>query len=248
MKSNLRNGVGAVMLLLLAAFPVLLTGCTEKQSGMPEPVVTPDTQPAAVAGQNIDRGPRQPERDPFLPVFGGEAAEAQPSQVTAAGRDPFMQVDNVTEPPVIEAPEPEPPVTEPSEPEPTEAEPDETEPPDDSVEVTTPGRVTLHLMTLDRCWLDVFVDNERVMRTNVPNGETLLWSGSEEITLDQVGRPGAVMVTLNGRQLGRLADMVPSLVQGPLYYDFDQTRVQITLGHRYSGGVLVGLRFTVVTN
>ena len=97
----------------------------------------------------------------------------------------------------------------------------------------------LELSALDRCWLDVFVDGQRVLRTNVPAREYLHWQG-KQVELAQVGRAWAVQVTVNGQELGLLENLVAQLENG-----FTVPGVEITLERKYPGGVLVGLRFSV---
>lgn len=108
-----------------------------------------------------------------------------------------------------------------------------------------PGRVEVRVTTLDLCWLEVYVDGERVLRKNVPGGTTHTWVGEREVLLQQVGRERAVDLAVNGRDLGRLSALAPRLQGDPQTVETDGTRVKITLARRYRGGVLVGLKFAV---
>ena len=175
-------------------------------------------------------------RDPFRVADGSSDWERQNGEVDTSGRDPFVPVSGEPDVPV-EPEEPEEP-DEPVEPEDPVDEPDD---PDD--EVPLPDAVTVQITTLDRCWLDVFVDGTRELRTNVPQGETMEWQGSV-VLFEQVGREFAVEVTVNGQDLGRLGDLVQRLEEGPV----EEAGVQISLEQRFAGGVLVGLEFAVLAN
>jgi len=61
------------------------------------------------------------------------------------------------------------------------------------------------------------------------------------VRLEQVGREWALMLVVNGKNLGRLSAMVAELQKGPV--TFPDAGVIVSLDRRYSGGVLVGLRF-----
>jgi hypothetical protein len=174
---------------------------------------------------------QQPERDPFLVAAAAADWEKKEPAVVEEGRDPFAPAPNVEVPDV--KPE-EPPVTV-----------DPVDPVDPGENGTAPGMATVRLTALDRCWLEVLVNGQRELRTNLPRGETVTFEG-KEVRLEQVGREWALVVSLNGRMLGVLSDLVPDLQRGPLTYDFEGTRVRVTLGQRYSGGVLVGVNFTVL--
>jgi hypothetical protein len=218
--------------VLLAA--LLLAGCGAKEPAAPAPqapaVVTPPPVEVAVAV----RERQQPERDPFVVAEAGAEAREM-GEVEAAGRDPFAPVENVVLPekpdePVVPVDPVVPPVDPPVPPDPTGV---------------TPGLVAVQMTAIDRCWIDVYVDNERVLRTNMPNGETLTWEG-KQVRLEQVGREKALLLTLNGRYLGVVSELVPELLKGPKVYEFEGARVRVSLEHRYSGGVLVGLKFEVI--
>jgi hypothetical protein len=240
-------------LLLLCIF--VLAGCAAQQ------VVDPGTStPAPVEEQTEQvveiRELQAPERDPFavasvsepgreglvsaVEVEGrnpfiaaeGTGRDSLAGEVVPEGRNPFSEVPNeVTVPEEPEIPE------EPEEPGEIPVEPGEPEEP-----VLT-GNVQVWLVTLDRCWLDVLVDNVRVLRDNVPSGRTLVWDGSE-VRLEQVGREQAVSVTVNGKDLGRLSVLVQRLENGS--YEDREAGVRVSLERRYPGGVLVGLRFTAL--
>ncbi len=203
---------------------ILLSGCALKSPEIKQPAPAA-AQPAPAAGPLLARERRQPERDPFLAPAVVTAEQKKLAEIKEEGRDPFQPVPNVVIPPEVK-PE-EPPAAQPG-----------------PVEPGT-GPVNIQLVALDRCWIDVFVDNERVLRTNLPKDGSVSFAGGE-VRLEQVGREWALDVTLNGRYLGVLKDLVPDLQKGPVTYNFDGTRVRVSLGQRYSGGVLVGLNFKVI--
>ena len=234
------NRLGAVLLIMM----LVLTGCGKKAVPPTEPPKGPVVVQKEKVPPIVDAG--VPSRDPFgaggsgsvapkgvVPVegrdpFGGAAAgggwQAQPGQVLVAGRDPFSEGSGqVIVPPVIKPPEV--PIEEP--------------PVDVPVDPPVTSGVMIEVVTLDRCWLDVAVDNVRVLRTNVPVGETLKWQGQGEVRFDQVGRERAIQVKVNGKDLGRLDAFVPRLTNGSI----TEAGVQISLEKTYPGGVLVGLRF-----
>ncbi|MEW6244735.1 MAG: hypothetical protein AB1497_10875 [Bacillota bacterium] len=108
------------------------------------------------------------------------------------------------------------------------------------------GKVHVQILTLDLCWLDVFVDEVQVLRTNVLPDKTLEWTADSQVRLEQVGRERAVIVTVNGQRIGLLADLARRLVLEPYVIQTETTTIRITLEKRYTSGVLVGLRFAVV--
>lgn len=206
---------------LLMCMVIMLAGCG-RQAAAPQGSL-PDV-PQAVQKEKVplilDAG--VPERDPFAAAAAAASTDWQTARaaVSPGGRDPFAAGTAAELPP-----EPEVPAEEPGEP----------------GEVPAAGAVVVQLETLDRCWLEVFVDGRRVLRTNVPVGETLTWAGTREVVLEQVGREQAVLLVVNGRNLGRLAEVVPRLERGPV----TEGGVAISLERRYPGGVLVGLRFYI---
>jgi len=172
-----------------------------------------------------------PARDPFL-AQQGEAVARDAAQVPATGRDPFgrtadepgseqeaVAVTGSGRDPFREGGE-QPPVEEPDGPLPA-------------------GRVEIELFVRTRCWLDVFVDGERVLRDNVSAGETLRWQGGR-VELAQVGRSWAVELKVNGRDVGLLEELAAEFDRGPLV----RSGARITLQRKYPGGVLVGLLFS----
>lgn len=154
-------------------------------------------------------------RDPFKPGPKDPLPEVRPELPTQPGPEP---------PPTAEEPLPQqPPLITPQPPDPPQ-----------TGDTGPAGQVIVKLTALDRCWLEVFVDGEHRLRTNVPRDETLVYTG-KEIRLEQVGREWALLLTLGGQNLGLLQDLVPSLGKGPLSYDFEGTRVRVNLGQRYQG-------------
>lgn len=228
---------------LLMCMVIMLAGCG-RQAAAPQGSL-PDV-PQAVQKEKVplilDAG--VPERDPFAAAAAAAVREKGEAAAVVNGRDPFAAAAASTDWQTARAavspggrdpfaagtaaelpPEPEVPAEEPGEP----------------GEVPAAGAVVVQLETLDRCWLEVFVDGRRVLRTNVPVGETLTWAGTREVVLEQVGREQAVLLVVNGRNLGRLAEVVPRLERGPV----TEGGVAISLERRYPGGVLVGLRFYI---
>lgn len=221
-------------LVVLLAF--LLPGCGQNPVILAPPDV-PAVGENATMGSGEIRELQPPERDPFRvaaagPIPGGVIGMPAPE----TGRDPFERAANV----VILPPEPDevPPDEEPVPPD------EEPIPPDDPV-VVIPGKVALQIQTTDICWLDIYADNVRMLRTNVQAGETLTFEAEAEVRLEQVGREWALMLVVNGQNLGRLSTIVTELQKGPL--TLPEAGVRISLQQRYSGGVLVGLRFTAIT-
>ncbi|MCW3490294.1 DUF4115 domain-containing protein [Dethiobacter alkaliphilus] len=235
-------------LILMIILGLVLVGCgqeeTDSELDVPDEVVqeeeerepvildadVPDRDPFASGGSGSwERERSQVERDgrdPFA-VAGSSDWERENGAVDRSGRDPFAPGAEEEEEPVEPPEEPVDPV-----------DPEDPDDPDDPDDVVIDGMVTVQLRTLDRCWLDVFVDDTRVLRTNVPRGETMEWEGSV-VRLEQVGREFAVSVVVNGEDLGRLGDLVERLEDGPVI----EAGVQISLEQRYAGGVLVGLEF-----
>ena len=239
-----------LILIVLIGF-VLLVGCGQDEAA-PEVEAPVDNEQVDEVREPVILDADVPERDPFSAGSGSSNWDTEGSTVRRQGRNPFAVADGSSDwrtqrgsvntsgrdPFVQGSYEPYEP-DEPDEPN----EPDEPDDPDDPDVGPAPGEVNVQLTTLDRCWLDVFVDGDRVLRTNVPRGETLEWAGSV-ILLEQVGREFGVAVTVNGQDLGRLGTLVQRLEDGPIV----EGGVRISLEQRYAGGVLVGLEFAVVAN
>jgi hypothetical protein len=194
----------------------------------------PERDPFDVTGRTTDWEIRQGNvdnggRDPFVVAGRDSDWSGEAGNVSRAGRDPFDPTGGV-----VAEPEPE----EPEEPD----EPGEQEEPQEP-DVPVPDALTVQVTTLDRCWLDVFVDGVRVLRTNVPSGQTLEWTG-KEVLLEQVGRDYAVNLVVNGKDYGLLQRFVLGF-DGGEFVD-REAGIRITLSERYTGGVLVGLRFRVL--
>lgn len=195
----------------------------------------PERDPFDVTGRATDWESRQGEvdnggRDPFVVASRDSDWNGEAGNVSRAGRDPFDPTGKVVDEP-----------GEPEEPD-VPGEPDESGEPEEP-EVPVVDAVTVQITTLDRCWLDVFVDGVRVLRTNVPSGQTLQWTGNE-VLLEQVGRDYAVNLVINGKDYGLLQSFVLNFVGGE-YVD-REAGIRMTLDERYTGGVLVGLRFRVL--
>ncbi|MBS4030497.1 MAG: hypothetical protein KGZ63_03610 [Clostridiales bacterium] len=241
---------------LILICTLLLVGCTTKQVVEPG-ILTPapveeQTEPVEVEIREL----QAPERDPFATgsvsesgsevvvsaveaegrnpfvVADGSDRERLAGEVESGGRNPFAVVPNEVIVPEIPV-EPEEPV------DPGEI-PVDPEPGEPNI---TDG-VQLRIVTTERCWLDIFEDGVRVLRDNVPGGRTLDFYGDSEVRLEQVGREQAVSVTVNGKDLGRLLELVQRLENGP--YEDREAGVRVSLERRYPGGVLVGLRFTAL--
>lgn len=222
-----------VITVMLAV--LVLAGCKLRQEAEPVPQAEQPPVSREKPAETVVAMRERPavERDPFAPS--GELPETKVlAEIRAEGRNPFERVPNV-----IVEPEEEPE----QEPE-TEPEPGEEEPEPGAEPGIEPGEGTLvlQLKTLDRCWLEVLVEGERMLRTNVPKGETLAYEGNR-VELQQVGRDWALDVTLNGRNLGLVSSFVDTL---PRVFEFGDVQVRVSLEQRYPGGVLVGLRFEIV--
>lgn len=215
-------------LVVLLCFLLLMgVGCRDVAPPLPETpgeaLAVPTEQPPEILA------PVVPGRDPFS-VAAPAARQKKSGTVDRTGRDPFLPAPPEPEP---IAPEPVPePVPEPTPPAPAEE------------ERLSEGLVVA-LQTVDRCWLDVFVDGRRVLRSNVAAGQTLRWEAEREIVLQQVGREHAVRLTVNGKDFGLLSRFAQRLAAGE---DLErEAGVRISFERRHSGGVLVGLRFSIVS-
>lgn len=218
---------------LNAPAPVPVEEHTEQVDVEIRELQAPERDPFAVASasgrENLVSAVEVEGRNPFVAVDSSDR-DRLVSEVEAEGRDPFSVVPNEVTVPVI----PE----EPVDPGEIPVDPGEPEEP-----VITDG-VQVQVVTFDRCWLDVFEDNVRVLRDNVPGARTLVFNGQSEVRLEQVGREQVVSVTVNGKDLGRLSVLAQRLENGS-YVD-REAGVRVSLERRYPGGVLVGLRFTVL--
>jgi hypothetical protein len=225
----------AIVLLLLM---LLVGGCSEETP----PPAEMENEPQVVETEKASAVARAeaPKRDPLAAVSGskktGEAAE-----ISTEGRNPFTvekagkdwatekgKVDTSGRDPFVKGKAGKP------------AAPAEKPPKDPTPGTETPvteDGVTVQLTTLDRCWLEVFVDKKRVLLKNVPAAETLTWQGQKEVYFAQVGRGWAVEITVNGQKLGVLSEFAKDLKDGPQVV----AGVQISLRHIYPGEVLVGL-------
>lgn len=209
--------------LPLVFFLLLAAGCSP---GSPAGYRGNLPPPAAEAGyESAIIGGEAPGRDPFARGEAFSLWAGQTDLVIAVGRNPFApSADAGTKP------EPGPETDEPGVSQPAVP---------DGVNLT--GRVNVLLKLLDRCWLEVLVDNELVLRTNVSVSTVLEYAAQGEVALRQVGRDYAVEVHVNGHNLGRLSDLVLKMSGG--VYEEKEAGVRISLERRYAGGVLAGLRF-----
>ncbi|MGN0940123.1 MAG: helix-turn-helix domain-containing protein [Selenomonadaceae bacterium] len=64
-----------------------------------------------------------------------------------------------------------------------------------------PVQVSAHFT--GRCWVEIVSDGDVVFEGTVESGKTMNWSGKERITMT-AGNAGAVDVTYNGKNLGKL--------------------------------------------
>jgi hypothetical protein len=186
-----------------------------------------------------------PERDPFN-AGGGSDWQKGESQVDRTGRDPFTLASNASdwekESGEIDKKGRNPFAAVPNEiivPEPVDPEP--VDPTDPTIPL---GDLVVELRTLTRCWLDVFVDDVRVLRTNVPSGETLRWEAKQVVLLEQVGREFGVQLLINGKDFGLLGNFAQQL--GRDEYIDREAGVAITLQQKYPGGVLVGVKIRAI--
>ncbi|MBS3887177.1 MAG: DUF4115 domain-containing protein [Dethiobacter sp.] len=219
---------GLVILCLL--FLLLSVGCGDVVQPQPEPVG--ETLAVQAEQKQEILAPAVPGRDPFS-VASPSVRQKKSGAVDRTGRDPFLPASREPEPVEPQPTEPVPVVLEPVPPGAAEGEP-------------LPEGLVVALQTIDRCWLDVFVDGRRVLRSNLAGGQTLSWEAEREIVLQQVGREHAVRLTVNGRDFGLLSHFVERLAAGEELGR--QAGVRISLERRHSGGVLVGLRFSAVSS
>lgn len=187
-----------------------------------------DSGPLAMERERRSATVEQSGRDPFAMAAAAERTR-ESSRVRETGRNPFVEASQGGE---QQEPEPEP--------------PEEPVIPGEPVDVQPPGVVLVELRTTDRCWLDVFVDDVRVLRTNVPLGQTLSWEAERVVRLEQVGREFAMRATVNGKDYGTLGELARRLETGGTMVD-REAGVAISLERRYAGGVLVGLAFSAVS-
>ncbi|MBS3898086.1 MAG: DUF4115 domain-containing protein [Dethiobacter sp.] len=215
------------MAILFIFFLLLSVGCGETVQPLPETATNEMPVSAEEAPEILV--PVVPGRDPFS-AAAPYARLKESGFVDRTGRDPFL--------PLPRQPEPAEPVPaeSPVVPEPV--------PPAAVEEDRLPEGLIVALETVDRCWLDVFIDGRRVLRSNVAGGQTLRFEAEREIVLQQVGREHTVRLTLNGRDLGLLSHFVQRLAAGE--EPARQGGVHVSLERRHSGGVLVGLRFLAV--
>lgn len=214
------------IVVILALVLLAGVGCAKQVD--PGPVVLPPTVEELVEeplGEII--GGEVPVRDPFKQGALTSDWEKESALANLGGRDPFTLAANVVVEPEPVEPEPQEPIN----PEPQEP-----------TEIVLTGDVVVVLKTLDRCWLEVFVDSQQVLRTNVPVDRELTWAGKSEVRLQQVGRDYAVEVSVNGKSFGLLSELVKKMSSG-VYID-RETGVRVSVENSYAGGVLVGLRFS----
>ncbi|MBS3898766.1 MAG: DUF4115 domain-containing protein [Clostridium sp.] len=220
-----RKGLAKLLIFLL----LLSVGCGEVVLPLPETAA--DELPVPVEEAPEILVPVVPGRDPFG-VAAPSARQKISGSVDRTGRDPFLPASRQAEPAVPQPTEPEPVIPEPV--------PPGNEENDDRL----PEGLLILLETVDRCWLDVFADGRRVLRSNVADGQELRFEAEREIVLQQVGREHAVRLTVNGQDFGLLSQFVQRLAAGEGLGR--QAGVQVSLERRHAGGVLVGLRFSAV--
>jgi len=216
------------MAILFIFFLLLSVGCGETVQPLPETATNEMPVSAEEAPEILV--PVVPGRDPFS-AAAPSARQKTSGFVDRTGRDPFLPAARQPEPAVPQPAEPAPVVSDPTEQEPAE-------------EGRLPEGLVVALETTDRCWLDVFADGRRVLRSNVAGGQMLRFEAEREIVLQQVGREHSVRLTVNGRDLGLLRHFVQRLAAGE--EPARQGGVHVSLERRHSGGVLVGLRFLAV--
>jgi len=220
---------GLVILFLL--FLLLSVGCGNVVQPQPETVGENLAAPVEEVPEIL--APAVPGRDPFS-VTTPSVRQKKSGTIDRTGRDPFLLGSQ------------EPVKPEPPEPLPVEPAPVLPEPVPPGEERPLPDGLVIALQTIDRCWLDVFVDGRRVLRSNVAAGQILNWEAAREIVLQQVGREHTVRLTVNGQDFGLLSHFIQRLAAGE---DLGrQAGVKISLERRHSGGVLVGLRFLAEAN
>lgn len=216
------------LVIFFLFFLLLPVGCGEVVQPLPEPAEQPLSVPVEQLPEIL--APVVPGRDPFS-VAALHTRQKKSGSVDRTGRDPFLPASLQPEQAKPAPIEPAPVVPEPV-------------PPGDIEEDHLPEGLIVVLETIDRCWLDVFVDGRRVLRSNAAGGQTLRFEAEREIVLQQVGREHTVRLTVNGKDLGLLSNFVQRLAAGE--EPGQQVGAQVSLERRHSGGVLVGLRFLAV--
>lgn len=105
------------------------------------------------------------------------------------------------------------------------------------------GSFEISVRTLDRCWLEVWVDGSRQIRTNVEAGTELSWRANDEILLEQVGREWALVISVNGEDKGLAENIARNLEGQTRPLSTDDGYIEVSLESRYASRVLVGLAF-----
>lgn len=182
------------------------------------------------------RLPSVPAAEEVLPLLAQRSAAqlAQPASVPVGRANPFQPVFGIEAGPPPEAPPPP-----------------EGSQPGGSVGAVATGETPLSaplqvgIRVTSPTWLEVRVDGKQVLRTNVAGGSQLKYEATKQVTLQEVGREGAILLSVNGRDLGRTSTLVKELSR-PKQVEAGGRTVQISLVRGYPSGVLVGLTFELV--
>ncbi len=225
-----RSRAVRVTVLLLALVLVAAGGIYFTIYGLP---VDPGPQGPALGGDSTPEFEPSQEVEEMTVLLNQRLSVVLgvPARAPLGRINPFAYVTSRVPdlPPVEPEPEPDPIPEQPSE-------PPEYDPADG---------LQLTLTTLDRCWLEVWVDGRQVLRTNVNRGTTLTWTAESEINLEQVGREWALGIILNGEDLGLAEDVAEGLTAEPRLITTEGGQVEVSLERRYESHVLVGFRFRI---
>lgn len=182
------------------------------------------------------RLPSVPAAEEVLPLLAQRSAGqlAQPASVPVGRANPFQPAYGIEGGPAPEVPPP-----------PEGSQPGGVGP--GIAPGETPASAPLHVgvRVTAPTWLEVRVDDKQVLRTNVAGGSQLTYRATREVTLREVGREGAVFLSVNGKDLGRASTLVKELSR-PTKVEAGGHTVEISLVRRYPSGVLVGLTFALV--
>ena len=102
------------------------------------------------------------------------------------------------------------------------------------------------LRILDPCWLEVDVDGQQVLRSNVGKDALLKYEADRRVTLKRVGRDRALSLSVNGQNLGRASSVAAEVLEKPKRIETEGRVVEISLARRYASGVLYDLDFTLL--
>ncbi|MBC7338282.1 MAG: DUF4115 domain-containing protein [Firmicutes bacterium] len=192
--------------------------------------------PVSVESPVSYRLPSVPAAEEVLPLLAQRSAAqlARPASVPVGRANPFQPVFGIEAGPPPEAPPP-----------PEGAQPGGAGGAVAPGEAPASAPLQVGIRVTSPTWLEVRVDGKQVLRTNVARGSQLKYEASKQVTLQEVGREGAILLSVNGRDLGRASTLVKELSR-PKQVEAGGHTVEISLVRRYPSGVLVGLTFALV--